>query len=552
VTPAQLAGVVMAAAVAVLADRDLDQSVLPAAAGVERPRNPGHGDYASNVALQMARKAGLPPRVIAQAIADKLASDPAIQSVDVAGPGFLNIRLVPAAAGTVAGAVVEQGEAYGHGTRLAGQHINLEFVSANPTGPIHIGGVRWAAVGDALARLLRAQGATVGTEYYFNDAGAQIDRFADSLLAAARGQAPPGDGYAGEYIGETAAAVLAKHPDLLGRPDSAAREVFRSEGVALMFDEIKTSLAGFGVRFDLYFEEQELHDRDELNSALARLRQSGRVYEAEGATWVRTADSGDDKDRVYVRANGDFTYFAADCAYYLDKRRRGFGKIILILGADHHGYVGRLRAIAACFGDDPDQTLEVLLGQLVSLVRDGQPLRMSKRAGTVVTIDDIVGAIGVDAARYALTRYSLDSPVELDLDLWTRHSSDNPVYYVQYAHARIVSLLRAAAELGITRGREYDPGLLGHAREKDVLKTLAEFPGVVADAAGARQPHRVARYLEDLASAYHKFYDACRVLPRDGQSLDDLGRARLWLADAARIVLANGLGLLGVTAPDQL
>ena len=542
----------MAAAVAVLSDRGLDRSVLPAVAGVERPRNPGHGDYASNLALQVARKAGLAPRVMAQAIADKLTSDPAIQSVEIAGPGFLNIRLVPAAAGTVAGAVVEQGEGYGHGRHLAGQRLNLEFVSANPTGPIHIGGVRWAAVGDALTRLLRAQGATVGTEYYFNDAGAQIDRFADSLLAAARNQAPPEDGYVGEYIGEIAGSVLTKHPDVLGRPDSAAHDVFRSEGVALMFHEIKTSLADFGVHVDVYFAEQELHDRDELSSALARLRQSGHVYEAEGATWVRTTDSGDDKDRVYLRANGDFTYFAADCAYYLDKRRRGFGKIIIILGADHHGYVGRLRAIAGCFGDDPDQTLEVLIGQLVNLVRDGQPLRMSKRAGTVVTIDDIVGAIGVDAARYALARYSLDSPIDLDLDLWTRHSNDNPVYYVQYAHARIVSLLRAAAELGITRGGTYDPGLLSHVRENDLLKALAEFPSVVTSAAELRQPHRVARYLEDLASVYHKFYDTCRVLPRDGQSMNDLGQARLWLADAARIVFANGLGLLGVTAPDQL
>ena len=551
-TPAQLADVVMAAAVAVLTDRGLDRSVLPAEAGVERPRNPGHGDYASNLALRVAGKAGLPPRVMAQAIAEKLTGDPAIQSVEIAGPGFLNIRLVPAAAGTVAGAVIEQGDAYGHGTLLAGQRINLEFVSANPTGPLHIGGVRWAAVGDALARLLRAQGATVGTEYYFNDAGAQIDRFADSLLAAARGQAPPAGGYAGEYIGEIAAAVLARHPDLPGRPDSAARAVFRSEGVELMFAEIKTSLAGFGVHFDVYFAEQDLRDRDELSSALARLRQSGHVYEAEGATWVRTTDSGDDKDRVYIRANGEFTYFAADCAYYLDKRRRGFSKIIIILGADHHGYVGRLRAIAGCFGDDPDQTLEVLIGQLVNLVRDGQPVRMSKRAGTVVSIGDIVGALGVDAARYALARYSLDSPIDLDLDLWTRRNNDNPVYYVQYAHARIVSLLRAAGESGRTRGGTYDPGLLSHPRENDLLKALAEFPAVVASAAELRQPHRVARYLEDLASAYHKFYDACRVLPRDGQPPDDLGRARLWLADAARIVLANGLGLLGVTAPDQL
>jgi arginyl-tRNA synthetase len=552
VTPAQLAAAVRAAAAAALTDRELDPSVLPAVAAVERPRDPGHGDYASNLALQVARKAGLPPRDMAQAIADKLMADPAIDSVEIAGPGFLNIRLGPAAAGSVAGLVVEQGGAYGHGTLLAGQRVNLEFVSANPTGPVHIGGVRWAAVGDALARLLRAQGATVGTEYYVNDAGAQIDRFADSLLAAARRQAPPSDGYAGEYVAEIADAVVSRHPDVLGRPDAEARQVFRSEGVALMLDEIKTSLAEFGAGFDVYFAEKELRERGQLDAALARLRELGHVYQAGGATWVRTTDFGDDKDRVYIRGNGDFTYFAADCAYYLDKRARGFAKIVIILGADHHGYVGRLRAIAACFGDDPDQTLEVLIGQFVNLVRDGEPLRMSKRAGTVVTIDDIVGAIGVDAARYALARYSLDSPIDLDLELWTRRSSDNPVYYVQYAHARIASLLRAAAEAGITRGSGYDPGLLSHVRENDLLKAIAEFPGVVASAAELRQPHRIARYLEDLAGAYHRFYDACRVLPRHGEPAGDQSRARLWLAEAAGIVLANGLGLLGVTAPDRL
>jgi arginyl-tRNA synthetase len=551
-TPAQLADAVRTAAVAALTERDLDPSVLPDVAGVERPRDPGHGDYASNLALQVARKAGLPPRDMAQAIADKLISDPAIQSVEIAGPGFLNIRLGAEAAGALAGLVVEQGPAYGHGTQLSGQRVNLEFVSANPTGPVHIGSVRWAAVGDALARLLRAQGATVSSEYYFNDAGAQIDRFADSLLAAARHRETPGDGYAGEYIAQIAGAVVAGHPGLLRQPDEQARQVFRSEGVALMFAEIKASLASFGVHFDVYFAEKELHERGELSSALDRLGQSGHVYESEGATWVRTTDFGDDKDRVYIRGNGEYTYFAADCAYYLDKRRRGFGKVLIILGADHHGYAGRLRAIAACFGDDPGQTLEILIGQLVSLVRNGQPARMSKRAGTVVTLDDLVDAIGVDAARYALARYSLDSPIDLDLDLWTRRSNDNPVYYVQYAHARIASLMRAAAESGVTRGSGYDPGLLSHVRENDLLKALADFPGVVASAAELRQPHRVARYLEALAGAYHRFYDACRVLPRDGEQIDDLGRARLWLADAAGIVLANGLGLLGVTAPDRL
>jgi len=335
-------------------------------------------------------------------------------------------------------------------------------------------------------------------------------------------------------------------------PRQQALETFRSGGVSLMFDEIRASLAGFGVHFDVYFNEKDLHDRGGLDAALATLRQSGHVYETDGATWVRTTDFGDDKDRVYVRSSGEFTYFGADCAYYLDKRGRGFGKIILILGADHHGYVGRLRAIAACFGDDPDQTLEILIGQPVNLLRDGQPLRMSKRAGTIVTINDIVDAIGVDAARYALARYSLDSAIDLDLDLWTRRSNDNPVYYVQYAHARIASLLRTAAQAGITRGDRYDPALLTHDRENDLLKALAEFPAVVASAAGLRQPHRVARYLEDLSGTYHRFYDACRVLPRDDRPLDETGRARLWLAEAARTVLANGLGLLGVTAPDRL
>jgi len=543
---------VRAAAVAALPGLGLDPSVLPDAANVERPRHPEHGDYASALALQLAGKVGVPPRELAQAIAGKLGEDPAIQSVAIAGPGFLNIWLSSAAAGAAAGIVIEQGNAYGHGSALAGQQVNLEFVSANPTGPLHIGGVRWAAVGDALARLLRAEGADVTTEYYFNDAGAQIDRFAGSLLAAARHESPPDDGYVGEYISEIAGRVVKQHPGVLSLPRQQALETFRSGGVALMLDEISASLADFGVRFDVYFNEKDLHGRGELDAALTRLRQSGHVYEADGATWVRTTDFGDDKDRVYARSNGEFTYFAADCAYYLDKRGRGFDKVVIILGADHHGYTGRMRAVAACFGDDPDQTLEILIGQLVSLLRDGEPVRMSKRAGTVVTINDIVDAIGVDAARYALARYSLDSTIDLDLDLWARRSNDNPVYYVQYAHARISSLLRNAARAGITRGERYDPTLLTHDRENDLLKALAEFPAVVAAAAGRRQPHRVPRYLEDLSGTYHRFYDACRVLPRDDGPLDETGRARLWLAEAARIVLANGLGLLGVTAPERL
>ena len=551
-TPAQLADAVLTAAAAAVADRDLDPSVLPETAILERPKNPDHGDYASALAFQIAKKTAIAAPELAQAIADKLISDPAIRSVEIAGRGFLNIWLHTSAAGAIAGTIIKQGNAYGEGTRLAGQRLNLEFVSANPTGPIHIGGARWAAVGDTLARLLRAEGAAVTTEYYFNDAGAQIDRFAGSLLAAARQEATPDDGYSGEYVGEIAETVLKDHPDVLDRPDADAKEIFRSEGVALMFGEITASLADFGVHFDVYFTEKDLHDRGELGAALTRLRQMGQVYEADGAMWIRTTDFGDDKDRVYVRSNGDFTYYAADCAYYLDKRARGFDKVVIILGADHHGYVGRLRAIAACFGDDPDETLEILIGQMVNLVRDGQPLRMSKRAGTIVTINDIVDALGVNAARYALARYSLDSAIDLDLDVWTRQGNDNPVYYVQYAHARIASLLRNAAESGITRGSRYDASLLSHDRENDLLKTLAEFPGVVASAAELRQAHRVTRYLEDLSGTYHRFYDACRVLPRDGGPIDDLGRARLWLADAARVVLANGLRLLGVAAPERL
>jgi len=552
VTPAQLAETVRAAALAALAERGVDPAVLPGAVSVQRPRNPDHGDYASTVALQIARRAGLAPHELAQAVAAWLARDPAIRSAEVAGPGFLNIRLRAAAAGAIAGLVVEQGPRYGRGTALSGQRVNLEFISSNPTGPIHLGGVRWAAVGDALARLLRAQGAAVTTEYYFNDAGAQIDRFTASLLAAARDEPPPEDGYFGTYVDEIAATVTREHPGVLGRSAAEARETFRSAGVALMFDEIKASMASFGVQFDVYFSENDLHGRGELEAVLTALRASGHVYEADGATWVRTTAYGDDKDRVIIRSTGEFTYFAADCAYYRNKRSRGFDKILIILGADHHGYVGRMRAIAACFGDDPDQTLEILIGQMVNLVRDGQPVRMSKRAGTITTIDDIVDAIGTDATRFALARYSLDSAIDIDLDMWTRRSNDNPVYYVQYAHARIASLDRKAAEAGISRGDSYDAGLLSHRRESDLLKALADFPAVVSAAAELRQPHRVARYLEDLAGTYHRFHDTCRILPRDDAPLDEVGRARLWLADATRLVLADGLDLLGVSAPDRL
>ncbi|SCG73743.1 arginine--tRNA ligase [Micromonospora humi] len=553
-TPAELAEVVLAAAHAVFDERGLDRAALPAQTTVERPRNPDHGDYASTLALQLSKKVGVPPRELAAALAEQLGRAPGIKSVEIAGPGFLNIRLDAAAAGQLARSIVEAGPAYGRSDTLAGQRINLEFVSANPTGPVHIGGVRWAAVGDALSRLLRATGADVGTEYYFNDAGSQIDRFARSLLAAAKGEPAPEDGYGGAYIAEIAAEVVKKRPDVLDLSDDAAQEVFRVEGVQLMFAEIRSSLRDFGVEFDTYFNEKDLHDRGELEQALARLREQGHVFESEGATWLRTTDFGDDKDRVLRKSNGEWTYFAADCAYYLDKRERGFERVVIMLGADHHGYIGRMKAMAACFGDDPARTLEILIGQLVNLVRDGAPVRMSKRAGTVVTLEDLVDAIGVDASRYALARYSSDSPIDIDVELWTRATRDNPVYYVQYVAARTASVNRNAAEVGLTRGdaADFHAELLDHEKENELLKALAAFPSVVAAAAELRAPHRLSHYLEDLAQAYHRFYDNCRILPRGDEEVTDLHRARLWLNDATRVVIANGLRLLGVSAPERM
>ncbi|ABP56084.1 arginine--tRNA ligase [Salinispora tropica] len=553
-TPAELAEVVLTAAHAVFTERGLDRSTLPEQTAVERPRNVEHGDYASTLALQLSKKVGVPPRELAAALAEQLGQAVGVKSVEIAGPGFLNIRLDAAAAGQLAQVIVETGAEYGRSGRLAGQSINLEFVSANPTGPVHIGGVRWAAVGDALSRLLRATGAAVATEYYFNDAGSQIDRFARSLLAAAKGEPPPEDGYAGAYLAEIAQQVQSRRPDVLALDDAAAQEVFRVEGVELMFAEIKSSLRDFGVEFDTYFNEKDLHNRGELELALERLRQQGHIFEADGATWLRTTDFGDDKDRVLRKSDGEWTYFAADCAYYLDKRERGFERVVLMLGADHHGYLGRMKAMVACFGDDPGRNLEILIGQMVNLVRDGAPVRMSKRAGTVVSLEDLVDAIGVDAARYALARYSTDSPIDIDIELWTRATRDNPVYYVQYVAARTASVGRNAAEVGLARGgsADFHPELLDHDKENELLKALAEFPAVVATAAELREPHRIARYLEDLAGAYHRFYDNCRVLPRGDEEITDLHRARLWLNDATRVVIANGLRLLGVAAPERM
>ena len=559
-TPAELSAALRAALEAVVAAGtvSLDPAELPAQVHVERPRQREHGDWSTNVALQLAKKAGVPPRVLAEAIAAQLAEVPGIATVDVAGPGFLNVTLEAAAAGELARTIVEVGEAYGRSQALAGERVNLEFVSANPTGPLHIGGVRWAAVGDSLARLLEACGADVTREYYFNDHGAQIDRFARSLLARALDREVPEDGYGGQYIEDIAAqvvadAVAAGEPDPRTLPEAEAQEVFRSRGVELMFAEIKQKLHDFRVDFDVYFHEDSVHESGAVERAVARLREAGHVYDKDGAIWLRTTDFGDDKDRVVIKSDGAAAYFAGDLAYYLDKRERGFDRAIIMLGADHHGYIGRMMAMCAAFGDEPWKNLEILIGQLVNLVKDGEPVRMSKRAGNLVTMDDLVDAVGVDAARYALARSSVDQSIDLDLDLLARRTNDNPVFYVQYAHARTVSVARNAAEAGVRREDGFDPSVLDHETESALLGLLSDFPRVVEQAATLREPHRVARYLEDLAGAFHKWYDAKRyVLPQGDEEVTDVHRTRLWLVEATRQVLANGLGLLGVSAPERM
>ncbi|UJW35348.1 arginine--tRNA ligase [Saccharothrix sp. AJ9571] len=550
-TPADLAALVRTSAVDVLTARGLDPAVLPDAVTIERPRNPEHGDYATNLALQVAKKAGLKPREFADALAESLAKADGVEAAEVAGPGFLNLRLGASAQGAQISQVLAAGKAYGRGDALGGLKINLEFVSANPTGPIHLGGTRWAAVGDALGRVLTAQGAEVTREYYFNDAGAQIDRFVRSLIAAAKGEPAPEDGYAGTYISDVAAEVLRQEPSALSLPEAERHETFRKVGIELMFAEIKKALHEFGTDFDVFFHENSLHENGEVDRLVAKLKDEGTLYFNDGAWWLRTTDHGDDKDRVVIKKDGHPAYIAGDIAYLHDKRQRGFDLCIYMLGADHHGYVTRLKAAAASLGDDP-AVVEVLIGQMVNLVSDGKPVRMSKRAGTVITMDDLVEAVGVDAARYELARYSVDSTLDIDLDLLRKHSNENPVYYVQYAHARLASLQRNAADLGLKAGERPDLGLLTHPREGDLIRTIGEFPEMLRKAAELREPHRVARYLESLASAYHKFYDVARVLPQGGEEPTPLTYARLALCEAARQVLANGLELLGVSAPERM
>lgn len=549
--PALLAASLLPAVTDVVARRGGTMSVD--AVPIERPRNRAHGDWATNVAMRLAKPLGIAPRELADELAVAFRELPGVAAVDVAGPGFINLTLDAAAAGEMARTIVEQADAYGSNDTLAGQTINLEFVSANPTGPLHIGHTRWAALGDSLARVLKASGAELVSEFYINDAGTQIDNFGASILAAAKGQPAPENGYAGQYIVDLATQVRDARPELLELDDAEALPVCRELGYELMLTEIRQSLLRFNVHFDVWFSERQLHAIDPtsgssaIDLAVERLREQGHVYDQDDAVWVRTTDFGDDKDRVIRRGNGVYTYFAADAAYYLSKSDRGFAHKIYLLGADHHGYVHRLKALAGAAGDDPERDIEVLIGQLVSI----NGARLSKRAGNIIELNDLQAWLGTDALRYSLGRSPADSPLTLDPELLQKRTNDNPVFYVQYAHARTRSVARNAADSGVDRSA-FDAALLDHEAESELLGALAEFPRIVAQAAALREPHRIARYAEELAGSYHRWYDNCRVTPLGDETVTDVHRTRLWLNDATGQVIRNALTLLGVSAPDRM
>ena len=527
--------------------------VAPQSITLDRPKNRDHGDYATSIALQLAKPAGKNPREVAQIIIDQLRGASGISKLEIAGPGFINITLDRTSQAELVTTILKNGKSYGHGNALAGVRINLEFISANPTGPLHLGHTRWAAVGDALGRVLSAAGADVTREFYINDRGNQMELFGASVEAAALGNPIPENGYQGDYIVDLAAAVVAHNPTITSLPEGQRHLAFLEAAYALQLKDQQRVLDDFGTHFDVWFSERSLHDQGAVEHGLEKLRKQGHVFEQEGATWLRTTDFGDDKDRVLAKSDGSLTYFSSDTAYYINKRERGFDICIYMLGADHHGYVGRLKATAACAGDDPEYNIHVLIGQLVKIMEGGQEIKLSKRAGTIITLEELIEKVGVDAARYTLIRYPVDTPMVMDVDVLKRNTNENPVYYVQYAHARIAAVLRNALELNISMElKDFDPSQLVHDRENELLGALAEFPRVVASAAELRQPHRVARYLEELAGTYHGFYADCRVLPMGEEKPSALHTARLLLCSSTKQVLANGLDLLGVSAPERM
>lgn len=525
----------------------------PATITLERPKNRVHGDYATSVALQLAKSSGKSPHEVAQIIIDHLNSVDEISKLEIAGPGFINITLNRVSQAKLVWEILESGKNFGHSNSLAGVRINLEFISANPTGPLHLGHTRWAAVGDALGRVLSAVGADVTREFYINDRGNQMDLFGASIEASAFGKAIPDNGYQGDYIFDLAKEVLEIDPTIALLPEGDRLIAFRESAYALQLKDQKRTLDNFGTHFDIWFSERSLHNQGAVEHGVEKLREKGHVFELEGAVWLRTTDFGDDKDRVLIKSDGSLTYFSSDTAYYINKRERGFDICIYMLGADHHGYVGRLKATAACAGDDPEYNIQVLIGQLVKIMEAGQEVKLSKRAGTIITLEELVEKVGVDAARYTLIRYPVDTPMVMDIDILKRNTNENPVYYVQYAHARIAAVLRNAVELKIPLDvNNFDSSQLTHDRENELLGALANFPRVVATAAELRQPHRISRYLEDLAGTYHGFYADCRVLPMGEENPSPLHTARLLLCSATRTVIANGLDLLGVSAPERM
>lgn len=547
-----LAAAISAAIGAAIERGDL-MGTIPATIPLERPKNRDHGDYATSVALQLAKPAGMSPRAVAELLKSALLALPEVSAVEIAGPGFINITLNRTSQAELVSTILSAPSTYGTGASLTGVSINLEFISANPTGPLHLGHTRWAAVGDALGRVLAAAGAEVTREFYINDRGNQMDLFGKSVEAAALGQPIPEDGYQGGYINDLADAVLRENPRIKELAADTRHESFREAAYKVQLAQQQGVLETFKTHFDVWFSERSLHEAGAVEHAVEKLRIQGHVFDSEGAIWLRTTDFGDDKDRVITKANGDLTYFASDTAYYINKRERGFDICIYMLGADHHGYVNRLRATAACAGDNPDYNVEILIGQLVKIMEGGEEVKLSKRAGTIITLEELVEKVGVDAARYTLIRYPVDTPMVMDIDILRRNTNENPVYYVQYAHARIAGVLRNVAELNIPTGlSNFDPSQLSHDRENELLGTLAEFPGVVAAAAAFREPHRVARYLEELAGVYHGFYADCRVLPLGDEAISPLHSARANLCAATKQVLANGLDLLGVSAPERM
>jgi arginyl-tRNA synthetase len=548
----QLAAQILAALTAAV-DRGEISCTIPASVRLERPKNREHGDFATSIALQLAKSSGKSPLEVAQMLQRDLQTFAEVAKVDIAGPGFINITLNSADLAELVRTVITAGATYGNSTTLAGTAINLEFISANPTGPLHLGHTRWAAVGDALGRVLSAAGAKVAREFYINDRGNQMDLFGQSVRAAAVGEAIPENGYQGAYIFDLAKAVIAQQPELMKLSGQEQLDAFREAAYKLQLAQQQQVLEDFGTHFDVWFSERTLHDGGSVAHGLEKLRKQGHVFDEDGAIWLRTTDFGDDKDRVLVKSDGELTYFASDTAYYINKRERGFDICIYMLGADHHGYVGRLKATAACAGDDPAKNIDVLIGQLVKIMEGGEEVKLSKRAGTIITLEDLVEKVGVDAARYTLIRYPVDTPMVLDVDVLKKRTNDNPVYYVQYAHARIAGVLRNATELKVSAKLEdFDPAMLTHERENELLGAIGKFPAVVASAAELREPHRVARYLEELAGEYHRFYADCRVLPLGDEAVAPVHHARAALSAATMQTLANGLALLGVSAPDRM